>query len=655
MDNPGGIKPIFGLICSDGFVQGEMNGWVCATCGTSLKKEMLKFECSRCMTEAVIRKDPEDYTKNFGPFVKGECLRCSIAHTDLRALSTCHSSLIRKTSASKITESTISPSIQSITYAFASMGQHSRHDSPKNVFKRRSSLFPELWAPEARPVEKLCKQICSSWQSIQELEKTRVASDIDLDECDDEGNTPLYYAITRGKLEIVDWLLSCGASTDLAVDKKVPLQIAMELEQFDIVLSLIAKLANPKLIDPNVIPRMPRCIRYLLDRASKSRMLRPDPRKLSILRSLSLEPLPSLDLSLVGQRYASFELNRILPTYKLRKENDPNHKQPLVLLFAGPNSHGKREMSRELARKLYHSPSKYASVQMPAIKDISQIFSTPCGFGTEEAPALGSLLANPGAKEALVFLEDIDKSSQDVLRSLQTLCETGEYRDPRTQKGYNCSRVIFILSSTAFDSLITEFNTAHNTAIHQNLAIESYEVLQPLQASLRKVVEQQFGERFTFNIEEIIPFLPFCSRDVRVLADFLLQKRKMKFAKKLTDQEFRCEEIFLEVCGSAPSDVIAKEYKDSLGALSLERALDKLVTQAVHEMFIEGKVKRGDRLFVFEQADKICISCALPSNFHLNPPLIIVKKTDSDASIAESAASEKMITVSQLDDFGRKT
>lgn len=90
----------------------------------------------------------------------------------------------------------------------------------------------------------------------------------------------------------------------------------------------------------------------------------------------------------------------------------PN-KKPLVLLFAGPRGHGKRELAKQLGHVL-HSEPEYV--------DCSTVRRDDKLFGSSQADGAGSLLnyflATKTGKRSIVFMDEFDKPDEAVCNTL---------------------------------------------------------------------------------------------------------------------------------------------------------------------------------------------------------------------------------------------
>jgi hypothetical protein len=130
----------------------------------------------------------------------------------------------------------------------------------------------------------------------------------------------------------------------------------------------------------------------------------------SELKATALLGLPYL---IVGQEYAVKLLTDQILGYLLAPSDNP---KPLVLFFAGPSGHGKSELGNLLGQLL---SLQICSVDMAGMKYETDLFGprTPF-FGSEKGSPLNNFLANTSSQPAIVFLDEFEKSKQEVWDSL---------------------------------------------------------------------------------------------------------------------------------------------------------------------------------------------------------------------------------------------
>lgn len=129
---------------------------------------------------------------------------------------------------------------------------------------------------------------------------------------------------------------------------------------------------------------------------------------------------------------------------------------PLVMAFAGPPGHGKTELALRMGELLSANILVIDCIEMRYETDL---FGPKHPYhGSEVGSPLNNHLANEGGKRSVVFLDEFDKSTEEVRQSLLILFDQGIYRDRRDfTKQYDCSNTIWIVATNLGDVVIQAF------------------------------------------------------------------------------------------------------------------------------------------------------------------------------------------------------
>lgn len=216
----------------------------------------------------------------------------------------------------------------------------------------------------------------------------------------------LAYAIIRGAdklkntLSIVKLLLSAGANPD--VDRVPPdgnrLSSSMDW--------------SVRYNDATNISHA-----YFLLRAEKSGVF-PTGSKKQLATLYGLWDLMTIDNYLVGQDHA----------LKLVKDSVFSHiatnsQHPLVMAFTGPSGHGKTEMASQMGKLL---SLEITVVDCAHMKHDTDLFGSRNGYKrSEEGSQLNNFLAKHDGERAVVFLDEFDKTPQEIRNSLLLICDSG--------------------------------------------------------------------------------------------------------------------------------------------------------------------------------------------------------------------------------------
>jgi len=123
---------------------------------------------------------------------------------------------------------------------------------------------------------------------------------------------------------------------------------------------------------------------------------------------------------LIGQDHAlDVVRNKILATRGL------NRKTPVVLAFAGMSGHGKTELATQLGSLLGTS---LLNVDVSKVHSIQDFFGHGRGYqGGLDGNQLNNFLASHDKQRCVIFLDEFDKTQQQVRESLLTVLDSGMY------------------------------------------------------------------------------------------------------------------------------------------------------------------------------------------------------------------------------------
>jgi hypothetical protein len=149
--------------------------------------------------------------------------------------------------------------------------------------------------------------------------------------------------------------------------------------------------------------------RYYLYRSSK--LVKPTGRQKDVAARNDSTDLFAIPYFLIGQSAATELLTKSFLHYMLRRQ-----KQPLVLVFAGPSGHGKTELARRLGGLL--SLDLHVS-DCTIVRRETELFGPRKPYvGAEEGSPLNNFLASHNGDKCIVFLDEFEKTTQDIWNSL---------------------------------------------------------------------------------------------------------------------------------------------------------------------------------------------------------------------------------------------
>jgi len=157
-------------------------------------------------------------------------------------------------------------------------------------------------------------------------------------------------------------------------------------------------------------------LRYHLNRASLTKLA--TKRQRQVAKLLGCPRVLHLPFHIVGQDHTlEIVMNKILAYDAM------NRKRPLVLAFAGLSGHGKTELATSLGQLL---ATDMCNIDMSKIQHTMSLFGAAAPYlGSYEGSPLNNYLSSHTSERCVVFLDEFDKTNQEVRQSLLTILDSG--------------------------------------------------------------------------------------------------------------------------------------------------------------------------------------------------------------------------------------
>lgn len=311
---------------------------------------------------------------------------------------------------------------------------------------------------------------------------------------------------------------------------------------------------------------------YSLWKADK--ITRPLPRMKQFVDAFQSTPLFELPYHLIGQLPAAAQVLESITSHYLFGSAEPSESsKPLVLLFAGQSGHGKTEMATQMG---YFLSLEMITVDCTEMNHETDIFGPKAPYcGYEEGSPLNNHLAKWSGQNNVVFLDEFDKTSNDVRKAMLLLFQSGAYKDRRNNQKLECSKTIWILATNFGESTINRFWSTH----FKDREVENSDMT--LFGSLDALLKRNFiailGAPLTGRITAIVPFLPFTAGEQAVV----VRKYMLKLANTVRQpidtgsKKFAGHTHVNYINDGQIALHIGKQYYISeIGARSLETAVD---------------------------------------------------------------------------------
>lgn len=388
------------------------------------------------------------------------------------------------------------------------------------------------------------------------------------------------------KQEAVRWLLMRGASPDIGVDAHPCMDLVMKYWFGVARMPLVASLRREQRLE--------------------------DVAKHHLVNLPNLARLPDLFFGLIGQRVAIYRTLLEIVEWAFRLASKSS---PLVLVFAGPSGHGKTELAARLCETVTGSANDFKKIDCSQMKTATEIFGLGGAWqGSMQGSELNNFIVSHQGRPAVVLMDEIEKAREDVWESFLNIWDKGSWTDKRLSEtsqsvAVDCSRVLWILTTNAFDPAITQYCIDQAVAEKLCQSTKDFDVVSAgvsvaIERVVRPLMAQKFRPPFAGRVDAIVPFLPFINgddtqpaiqREVAVLIAAILDK-ELTFLKEPKRNKHGMNlvvSIHPEMRVQL-TDIIRRSYL----ACEVEgvRAISRLVRQhlkpAISQWWMPGRVPR---------------------------------------------------------------
>ena len=302
-----------------------------------------------------------------------------------------------------------------------------------------------------------------------------------------------------------------------------------------------------------------------------------------IAEAFNIQELFEIHYHIVGQLSAAQQVINDITSHLLS-----GFRKPLVPLFAGPSGHGKTELASRMGRLLSLDIQHVDCTEMRRETDI---FGPKYPYsGHEEGSPLDKFLAEHTGLKSVVFLDEFDKTTNDVRKAMLLVLDTGMYTNRINGKRLDCSKTMWIMATNQGQEQIQGFWDEHreNLPEERQLSVP----LNPLQSRLRRVFVEDFGAPLTGRIFSIVPFFPFTENEQAVVAYTFLHRLRNEVRKKVdveAKQFARHIHLHFSDDGQLARHIVMEGYEADIGARSLDGEVVRQVEHKLMREFLNGE------------------------------------------------------------------
>lgn len=314
-------------------------------------------------------------------------------------------------------------------------------------------------------------------------------------------------------------------------------------------------------------------------------------------RLLKMEEI--LHRRVVGQEEAVKAVSRAIRRGRVGLK-DP--KRPIgSFIFLGPTGVGKTELCKALAEAMFGDENAMIRVDMTEYMEkhtVSRLIGSPPGYvGYDEG---GQLTEKVRRKPySVVLFDEIEKAHEDVFNVLLQVMEDGIITDAQGRR-VDFKNTVVVMTSNVGAKNLTEkkrLGFAQTEEEEKSEASRFEEIRSAVMSDLKRTFRPEFLNR----VDETIVFHQLSRDNIREIAK-----------RMLSVVEGRISELGIALrVDEEALDVLAKTGFDPVyGARPLRRAIQNVIEDAVAEKYLDGSLKKGDKVVAKADDGRIVLSAA---------------------------------------------
>jgi len=284
------------------------------------------------------------------------------------------------------------------------------------------------------------------------------------------------------------------------------------------------------------------------------------------------EVIQNLRAHIIGQQEAIADIEDTL--YRIKAEINELNKPLCVLFLLGPTGVGKTETVNLLARYITGNSQSLCRIDMNTLSQshyAASLSGSPPGYsGSKENQTLydNDLISGSYSKPGIVLFDEIEKASNEVIRSLLGVFDSGKLTLTSGTKTLDFSNsLIFLTSNLGSSALLKKhlISTSNKPSLHKK-AFQS--------------LENKFDPEFLNRIERFVFFKPLEASSLNQLIDIEIDKLNQRIK--------RCDAIF--TLSDTARHELKCAYQRKYGARNIHHRIRKDIEPLIARLIVKGNL-----------------------------------------------------------------
>lgn len=262
----------------------------------------------------------------------------------------------------------------------------------------------------------------------------------------------------------------------------------------------------------------------------------------------------------------------------VKAEMTPAHRPLSVMLFMGPTGVGKTETVRVLADAIYGDPEAFCRIDMNTLSQdhyAAALSGAPPGYvGSKEGYTLfqHSLIEGSFGKPGIVLLDELEKASTDVVRTVLNILDNGRIQLAGGQRELDFrNSLIFMTSNLGAAKAVQNLGRGFLSSVVQRFRRPSKEQL------YHQALHKHFDPEFINRIDRIVTFEEIPESELEQLLSIEFDRLRFQLKR---------HQLKLDMDDSA-FKFINKHYDQQFGARDAARKLRQFVQVPLARAILE--------------------------------------------------------------------